>query len=196
MAGLKAFIEVKVNDKNGKLISKKTKESKSFLIGFLGLLEGLLRGNVASSTVKDVLNSLEDFPDATSNASYIMGVWGADDDATFGIVVGTGNTAPDNTDYKLETPIAHGVAATQLDYNGTSYVAAQVVGANVDLQIIRTFTNGSGGTIVVEEVGIYATAVETGAANKVLAIIRDITGGVTVLNTQVLTVTYTLRTTV
>jgi len=196
MAGLKAYLETKVTDKHGKIVSKKRILSKSFLVGFLGLIEGYFRGAPAGSSVRDILNSVEDFPDATSSASYIMGVWGADDDDSFGLVVGTGTTAPDNMDYKLETLIAHGVAATQLDYGGTSYVAVTEVGANIDLQILRTFTNSSGGDITVEEVGIYAIAVETGGTNKVVAIIRDVTGGILVANGQTLTLTYTLRTTV
>lgn len=196
MPGLKAYYNVKITDRNGKLITDKTRESESFVIGFLGLLEGIIRGSAGASTVKDILGSDEDFPDGSNDAGYIFKLAANDDSDTFGIIVGTGNTPPTNTDFVIETKIDHGVAAGELDYNAVGVVAAAEVGDNIDLQVNRSFTNSSGGSITVEEIAIYAQATETGAAAKYLCIIRDVTGGVAVANGQTLTVTYTFRTTV
>lgn len=62
----------------------------------------------------------------------------------YGILVGTGVTAPVNADYTMQTKVAHGTAASKLQYQATSVGAAGINGANVDLVIARIFINGSG----------------------------------------------------
>jgi hypothetical protein len=62
-------------------------------------------------------------------------------DDTYGIVVGTGNAAEDNSDYKLGTKIAHGLTAGKLSYGPVSHVAPVVNGANVDYVMTRSYYN-------------------------------------------------------
>jgi hypothetical protein len=107
--------------------------------------------------------------------------------------------AESNTDYKLQHQVSDGVAAGTLDYGGQSFTAVPaVVGGNVDCIINRAFYNGSGGTVTVKEVGIYAAWVNGYAAQFYLfCIIRDLLGAdVPVLDAETLTVEYTLRTNV
>jgi hypothetical protein len=72
---------------------------------------------------------------------------------SYGLLVGTGVTAPTVSDYTMETLIAHGTAATQLSYGATAVSAATVSGTSTILAIIRSYTNGSGGAITVKEIG-------------------------------------------
>lgn len=181
------FLTLTVKDKNGKIVSKKTRKSRSFVIQFLQGLETMM---TQSATVSQTDTGGTPRTPAThaTNLSCLAGV-GA---ATWGIQVGTGTTAPTNTDNAVETQIAHGAGAGQLNYGAVAAVSAGVVGANVDLLFSRTFSNASGGTISPTE----ATLVWITTGPYIFLIIRDTFSAVQVLNGQTLTVTYTLRTTV
>lgn len=73
---------------------------------------------------------------------------------TYGILAGTGVTAPATLDYTMQTLIAHGIAAGNLLYQATAVGGAGVVGANTDTIIARVLVNGSGGTVTIKEVGM------------------------------------------
>lgn len=181
------FYRLVVRDKKGELVSDTgPKRSRSFLIAFLQLLECHMYPSVnvniqdKTDTTRSVLEHANSFAVEAAVGSAV------------GLLVGTGTTTPTNTDYVIETIINHGTGAGQLQHGATSKITTQEVGANVDFQIIRTFTNGSGGTINVTESAFLARAVTA----FYLTILRDTFTAVPVLNTQTLTVTYTLRTTV
>ncbi len=114
-----------------------------------------------------------------------------DDD--YGILVGTGTTAETSTDYQIETKIAHGTGSGQLQYAAGDYTAAGVSGSYVEFEVRRTFTNGSGASITVQEAVIYCKTWGAGAY-RYFCIARDLTGGVSVPDGQVLTVKYIYRT--
>jgi len=141
--------------------------------------------------VTDTSNTAQTIAFSPYTAKAFFAVDAPEDDDTYGIVVGSSNAAEANTDYKLGTQISDGTAAGELDYGAHVWTDAQVVGANVDLQIQRTFINNSGGNVTVEECGIYAES-----SNYYFCIIRDVTGTVTIADNQTLTVDYTIRTTV
>lgn len=145
-------------------------------------------GMSANVDIKDILGASET---CSSDSNMFVMAASAGDDA-LGMQLGTGTTAPDNTDYVMETKIAHGNAATQLQYGSQGEVAAAEVGANIDFQIIRSFTNASGGTIQVTEAGVYNFIL----SGKYALTIHDTFTAVPVLNTETITATYTLRTTV
>ena len=195
---IEALLKCEVRDpKTGKLVSTMEKKCESFTIAFLQILEAYMRGTAATVSVRDIDNTLQSLPHATASLGVVIMVYAVDDDDAYGTIVGTGTTAPTNLDYVIETPIAHGVGAGQLDYNVQSFTTAGVVGPNVDFILTRTFLNGSGGDITVEEIGIYARSKNTPAGDtKYFLILRDVTGGVVVANGLTLTVTITLRTTV
>lgn len=83
---------------------------------------------------------------------------GVASDSSLGIVVGTGSTAVTVSDTKLQTQITHGVGAGQLQYGGQSWLSPVTVGSDRYYEISRTFTNGSGADITVNEIGIYFSA--------------------------------------
>jgi len=185
MSALKLFITTEVKDKNGKTIHKKTSLAKSFTIAFLQFIEVQTYVSV-NVNITNTLNNPISVPDSTSN----LNAEGAVGDATISIVVGTGATPVANDDHVMETLIAHGVGAGQLQYGATSKVTTQEVGANVDLVLQRTFVNGSGSTINVPEFGMMCYS-----ATYDFLFVHDVVTAVPVANGQTLTVSYTFRTT-
>ncbi|MBA7531057.1 hypothetical protein ES705_23268 [subsurface metagenome] len=182
------FYQITVKDKQGKIVSKtRLRRSKSFCLAFLQALQ--VQYNIAANVViKDTLAANETCV-ADEDMLDIHAASGVD---TLGLLVGTGTTPATNIDYVMETKIAHGGAATQLNYGELQEIAAAVVGANVDYQLFRAFTNTSGGTIQVTETGIYCWI----KIGKYSLIIHDVFTAVAVANGETITVTYTFRTTV
>ncbi len=110
--------------------------------------------------------------------------------SAWGIVVGSGTNAEDNTDIALQTKIGHGVGAGQLQYGPHSYRSTRIVGANVDFEMSRFFTNASGGNVTINEIGIY------GYTSYYFCLMRDIVGALVLADGEVALVTYIIRTTV
>ncbi len=110
----------------------------------------------------------------------------------YGILIGTGVTAPTNVDYSMETPIAHGNGGGQLQWQATSVGAAAVVGANVDLVIVRPFVNSSGGSITLREIGL---AIPANSVTTYTLLAHDAVNQA-VANTEVALASYVIRTTV
>jgi hypothetical protein len=108
-------------------------------------------------------------------------------DVTIGIIIGTGNTAPTITDYKIETIIPHAT----MNYGALTFGAPAADATTSQLTITRNFANVSGGAVVVNEIALYAKSEFGGGTAAYFCIIRDVIGGgVSVPNGQTLTVNY------
>jgi len=113
--------------------------------------------------------------------------------ALFGIVLGTGNTPVAISDYKLQTQIAHGSGAGQLNYKEVFIDALELVGSTAKFRSRRQYENLSGSTITVKEAGIYAV----GPSAYYYCLIRDIlTSPFDIPNTQIAEFRYTFKATV
>ena len=123
----------------------------------------------------------------------VLGVQAGTSLTTYGILVGTGTSAPTNADYKLQTIIANGSSSGQLLYQATSVGAAAIVGANVDTVICRIVVNGSGGSITLKEVGL---ATQTGYGYGYNFLIAHDSVDQAIANTEVAVISYVIRTTV
>lgn len=166
---IKGFIEIEVRDSKGKVIKKGKHEMRSFLNNLLKVLEGFMRAYDATTTSTTVIA-----PDGTSKTVYVewragtnyygggtpMATQAGDNDASYGIIVGSGTTPVDLGQYSLATPIPHGTGAGQLDYDAT---AVNDLGLDTSVsppiyrfRIVRTFKNLSGGNININEVGLVA----------------------------------------
>lgn len=193
---LEIFVRREIRDKEGNLIKDSgLQKSKSFVLGFLDLvlllMDELYNVPGPAENITDTTNNVRAV-DATLGALVMFAVRAAANDDTYGIVVGSGITAESNADYKLASQIAHGVAG--LNYGGVSVTAAAIIGANVDMLLTRSFTNGSGVAKTVNEVGAYVASRTVG---WYFCILRDVLAGSDVIpNGGVYTVVYTLRTTV
>ena len=197
MAKIELLYRVLVHDKTGKVVKRtRWRKSKSFVLQFMMFVERNLHGNILATL--DTGNVSRTVPSTASAGWTFHAVTcnSGDNDDNFGIVIGTGVTPPENDDYALETQIAHGTGAGQLDYGAHNWTATAIVGANVDLVVSRSFYNGSGSTVTVNEIGIYVKSYSA-ATPYYFCVVRDVlAAGVDVLDTQTLTVQYTLRTTV
>lgn len=191
--GVQLLVRAVVTDPDGKIITDTgRKPARSFLIQFLEAVWGIFRGTYAYATA---LDGGEDYiiigaENIDTQLLINAGAYNSDK----GIVVGTGDTAVTNTDYKLETQLTEGVTAGKITHGAQIVGTAEVVGANVDLELKRAFTNNTGSTITVKEAGIYVHCTAYAGDH---CIIRDVlAGGVDVPDKCSLTVYYTLRTTV
>lgn len=189
-SSLGLFYQITVKDRTGKVVHKtRLRRSKSFCLAFLQLLEVHFKDDTV--VIKDIAaaNKTIDTALLTFKVAAGIGV------VLYGIVIGTGTTTPTSADYVMETLIAHGSAATQINYAANTFVAAQEVGANVDLQLIRSMQNLSGGTINVTEAGVQGIGYQGGSPFYFL-MVHDVFTAVPVADGETITVTYTFRTTV
>ena len=162
---IRGFIEIEVRDSKGNVIQKGKHKMHSFLNNFLKAIEAFARG--ANVTVTNTAGGSATFAYAgsrsvtTGGESVVaMNCMAGDNDASFGIVVGTGTTPVTLAQYALASQIPHGTGAGQLDYNASN---AEIIGLDTSVsppvyrfRIIRTFTNSSGGSITINEVGLVA----------------------------------------
>lgn len=112
-------------------------------------------------------------------------------DATLGeateLVVGTGTDAESILGYKLATIIAHGTSTGQLYYQASENMVQSWVGGVVSCSRSRFYNNNSGGSITVNEVGIYSNF----PAGSQWMLCRDkLSTGVVVPDTGQLKLTY------
>lgn len=110
---------------------------------------------------------------------------------TYGIQVGTGTAAESISDNTLQTKINQGSSAGQLQYGSMTYAAPTTTATTTTFRFTRVFTNASGGTVTVQEIGLASTF-----SAKFYLLVRDLTGAVAVNNGQQLTVNYDFTTTI
>lgn len=192
------YIQITVSDtKTGRIIRKTRKKlSRSFVIQFLQFIESMSTTayGVAGTaiTITDTGNTGRSMSAASAGVSSYWAIGAVANDDTYGVVVGSDNTAETNSDYVLGTQIAEGAGAGQLNHGAPNVTTTGVVGANVDMVYQRPFINNSGGAVTIEEAGIYLKT----TPGWFFCLVRDTTGTVTVNNGQTATVSYTFRTTV
>jgi hypothetical protein len=209
---VRAELTVEVLRKDGERIYRLRTESKSLLQNFAKVFGKMLEapaymalssGGINASTT--VINTA-----GASTTAYIeyygpsgnvfrgggtpMGMNAADNDDSFGVVVGSGSTPVSPTDYALAAKIGHGTGSGQLDY-GPATVTSSYGATSSYAEIARTFLNASGADVTVREVGIIARSywkLESGIINDVRYLIaRDtLPSPVKVPNLGTLTVRY------
>jgi len=192
---LKEALYLKVTVTEGKKTIKQGRwlTSKSWVLQWLQL-QSILNG-APIQNVRDTGNTLRT-PNLNSGNGQYCTVLGGAGSTTDGIVLGSNNTAPTTSDFVINTLIAQGVGAGQLQYAAGSTGFAAIVGANVDYDMIRSMTNGSGGDVIVREIAIYGLFVYAGPVNGRFCLVRDVVADITVANGQTITITYKRRTTV
>jgi len=190
--GVQLLIRCVVRDPDGKIITDTgRKPAKSFVIQFLEYIYYCAIGGTQNATEVDGTEDVIYTFLGVCTGSFAID--GAINEDTHGIVIGTGDTAETNTDFALDVQLTEGVGAGQITHGAQVVGAAGVVGANVDLEIKRAFTNNTGSNITVKEAGVYVTNYDA----RWHCIIRDVLA----LSCEVpdrcsLSVIYTVRTTV
>ena len=199
-----AVLELTVRKKDGTIREQRVRKAESFVRQFLDLLmmQAAMTNEMSWHEIRDVGNILR----AIAFSGLTFATNGAANDDTYGVMVGTGNTAPTITDYALETKIDDGVAAGEMQYGGVTYGLPTASATESHFTITRDFSNASGGDITVEEIGIYVKAMAawiiqsndrtSGAPDLIFMTIRDVVGGgITIPNGETLTVNYRLQAT-
>ena len=199
-----AVLELTVRKKDGTIREQRVRKAESFVRQFLDLLmmQAAMANEMSYHQIRDTGNVLR----AIAFSGLTFATNGAANDDTYGVMVGTGNTAPTITDYALETKIDDGVAAGEMQYGGVTYGLPTASATESHFTITRDFSNASGGDITVEEIGIYVKAMAawiiqsndrtSGAPDLIFMTIRDVVGGgITIPNGETLTVNYRLQAT-
>jgi len=178
--GLKYDIELELRDKDGKLLKKWVQEGHSWVKWFLYIFYVYMMQTSLTITKTDGTSASFGPGAGLSGGLSIAGGYGSD---TVGIIVGTSNLAWNIEQYKLDSKISHGNGSGQLLYGVTSVDDVSPMTNGYRIFVSRVFTNNSGASVIVKEVGIYS------ALNIMYA--RDVlTASVEVQNLQSLTVRY------
>ena len=199
---LKAYWEIEVRDKDGKVIKRRRFRSHSYLRQFIAMIRGIQfhthgTSNVGNTTVKDITGTDRGYPANAYIYAAGMPVNCVAASSEYGLVVGTGTGANSTATYALQSQITHGTGTGQLSYGSHTFEALTVSGSDVYFRIIRTYTNYSGAGITVNEVGIYTKALDSGGTARVFCIARDlVSGGILVPNGATLTLRYLQKITV
>jgi hypothetical protein len=168
---LKAELTVEVG-KDGERIYRLKTESKSLLQNFAKVFGKMLEApasatgsdwivistsimNTGGSTVTCITELYSTSSIYRYGGGTPMGMNAADNDDSYGIVVGSGAASVSPTDYNLAAKISHGTGSGRLDY-GPATVTSSYGATSSYAEMARSFLNASGSDITVREVGIIA----------------------------------------
>ena len=182
---------VRVETVNVQLIQR----SDSILTPFMQYLQQVFTGYLTASISLNLtpISGITNTSGASSTGNTTLGAGAGSGNANAGIVIGTNNTANSPSTYALAGQIANGISSGQMQYGATSVASIVTSGNTVSFQINRTFTNNSGASITVAEVGIYLNNTN----EFYFALARDVlASAVTVANTTPITVYYTIQLTI
>lgn len=173
-------------------VVKEYELAHSFLLHFIKALYFRL-GNTTRLFSTTRSNATQD----TSNQSQIVCTGSANDDTT-GILVGIGTAAVGIGDYRIQSQIIHGTGAGQLQYGACVGSTVNSTTNTTSLIFTRVFSNASGGTVTVNEIGMadYDTNVGSPSVAVYYLIARDVVSPITILNGEQLTLSYTVQTNV
>ena len=158
----------------------------SFLEQYYNLLYELVSGSTV--TITDTSGVAQPGGN-TGRSSTMMQFNAGSTDNTHGIQLGTGTAANTSATYALSALIANGVGAGNLVYGASSTSAPAFAAPNFQMVMTRTFTNGSGGDITVNEIALVANYVST----YEFMITRDvISGGFLIPSGDTVTATVTM----
>lgn len=169
-----------VTNKNGKVLCSKTGISKSLVRNFMFWLQQwftiLTNLTYATAwTTNDTSNIARTFPHLSNppQGSYgFLGI-GANSSA-WGLRVGSAIGGPFPTDYEMNTLIPHGSVGTQLVYNSQTVEAVTVVGQNTTFRVSRSFSNNSGATITIKEIGAAGGFRDSAGVDRYLLYLHDV----------------------
>jgi len=193
-AVLNAILELTVKDKDGKVTEHRVLKSESFVRQWLELLYIQASGmRWYGYPVRDTSNTVRQVQaDEESMRADALAT-----DTTHGVVVGTGDTAPDIDNHALEAQIAHGTGAGQLQYSDMAIAHPAYDATLSQLTLTRDFANGTLATVTVYEIGLILTMQATDDATRYFLVIRDVIGaGIAIPAGQTLTVNYRIQATV
>ena len=152
--------------------------SRSWTHVFAQLMASDVKGSALSSPVYDVSGA------DRKGVVVVSALWDATCNSgsnAYGIVVGTSASAESIYDNKLVAICQQGVSAGQLQYGTCTIQDPNESSGTMSMIIQRLVTNQSGGTITINEIGVYVYIYNNGS--YYFCIIRDVLGvGVAITN--------------
>lgn len=143
------WYSVVVRDRQGKVISRERRRSRSFLKQWNQLV--YVQMAQTGLTITDTGGVARSINICATN----FNMYGSAGSTISGIVVGTGNTAVTINDYALETQIEEGTGAGQMEHLTCTAAAFVVAPPSCYFVVSRTIANNSPGVITVREAAIY-----------------------------------------
>lgn len=166
------YYEIIVTDKFGRVLVREKRKARSYLKAYNQLIYSCLSVTGQSIKCTDGLNHTN-----TTSGFYLLRVKEDAGLTRMGIRVGSGNTAVDISDYKLEVPIEEGTGVGQFSHSACEVGSPTVGAAESAFTVERSCLNYSGGDITVREIGIYANITSTETEGTDYAcIVRDVLG--------------------
>lgn len=180
-----AFWEIEIRGRNGKLLEKRKVKGKSWLKQWIQIMKAEFAtrhgyaiggGNVS---IVDEGGTPEPYPKhstETPQALYMnISTLGDAGDVSQGILVGSGNTPNSLTTYALASKIGHGTASGQLLYGAESIEeVSNPSGMDLQFRVTRTFTNNTGSSVTVKELGALIKKFDQGGTSRSWLIVRDV----------------------
>jgi len=187
---VKVYLKIKIINEKGKCIYYRHYRSRSFVIGFLNAIFSDLSG-------QGVTNTNTNGSQYTTTQYEGFTVADGSNDNSYGIQIGTGTTTPSIVDSRLSALITNGTGAGQMQYGGVNVTGAVTNTSNNTgyITVTRTFTNNSGASITVSEVGLVAWAGNwNGVSGQYYLIIHDLLPTpITVPNGSSLSISYEIQ---
>jgi len=200
---VRATLTFKITDANGTVIKEWTEPAHSLNSNFATIIWALW--NAAQAEVTDTGGTAIYIQGASGGAWSVTAPSG---NTSYGIVIGSGATAgstPSPSAIKLNAQIPQGTGSGQIEYGAVSVSSTSTSGQTTSFTISRSFTNVSGASLSVTEIGlaVYITGfamtnVSTNSAvtSDYILIAYDIpSSAISVANGQTLTITYTFSVT-
>lgn len=216
-----ATMSLEIRDENGNLEKRIEQKSNSFVRNYYNWLSifAIMKapcnstdtafgtfGDGIDTPLKDTTGVLKGaysiqgsegavgFP--TNNRSLTAGIANASGVATSGIIVGASDFAESLDSYTMGSLISHGITAGQLSYGPQAAVATfafDIATKKLTATHSRSFSNSSGGTIAVKEIGfIVKTGIGTLNVQNMLFIRDVLAAPIDILSGKTLTVVYDL----
>lgn len=183
---LGAIIELTVKDREGHITERRLMRSRSFVRQFLELLwvQAFPLPEAVPLSIRDTGSAYRDSWMAGLNFNVDAGLG----NESYGIIIGSGTTAPAIDDYCIETIIPHAT----MNYSDVVVATPTHDATTAQFTITRDFSNVSGGTVTVNELALYVR----GTSYYYMAIRDVVGGGISVPDGQTLTINYRIQATV
>ena len=200
---IRATITFKITDANGTVVKEWTEPAHSLNYNFASIIWALWDAN--SITLSDTGGIATSINGASGGAWSVTAPSG---NTSYGILIGSGATAgstPSPSLSNLVAQIPQGTSSGQIEYGGVTLSSVSGSGQTTSFTVSRSYTNVSGATLTVTEIGIAVymtgfamTNVSTHSAvtSDYFLIAYDIpSSAISVQNGQTLTITYTFSVT-
>ena len=143
------WYSVVVRDRQGKVVSRERRRSRSFLKQWNQLVYAHVACNVITITDTDGVGQSSMYNANNFAMNAAAGI------TTYGIRVGIGNTPVAIDDYALETPIEEGTGAGEMNHLITTVFTSVVAAPSCSFVVSRSITNNSAAEITVREAVIH-----------------------------------------